>query len=242
VAEDLSKLPILRLTLLLAVVAGAVPAAFAQGRVPALDAYLTLANDHRSRGLSVLESGMSWQIGFDYEFRSGFFAGANAANLELAAETGRADRRERALDYYAGYGWGERAWEFNVALGRYTYPGYALDYDYTELRFAAMFMQRLFYNVSYVENMLSSPYSAWHHEVGLAHPLRGDLEFSAAVGRFDGDGALGGYTHWNAGLSKVIRRFGMDLRYYDAGLDSPSYLGSPRGDRWVLSVSYGFPL
>ena len=227
-------------TFLIGASAGVVPA-HAQGRAPAFDAFVTLSNDYRHRGISLLDSGVSWQLGFDYEHASRFFVGAAAANIGYAIEDGRAARREHVLDFYLGYGWGERDWAFNVALGVYAYPGFALDYDYEELRFAASYMNRFFYNASYAPSMLSSSYSAWNHELGFAQPLRGDFELSAALGRLEASGAIGaGYTHWNAGVSTVIRRVGVDLRYYDAALEYPSYFGNPDGERWVLSVSYGF--
>jgi uncharacterized protein (TIGR02001 family) len=229
------------LVILVAMIAvGSGSSAFAQSRATNLDAYLTLSNDYRSRGLSQLESGVSWQIGADYEHASGFFAGGLVANVEYATEWSLENPREYVVDYYAGYAWGRRGWKWNVALGRYLYPDVDVDYDYSELRFGAAFMDRFFYNATYTDRLYSLPYAAWHHELGVVQPLPWNLEFSAAVGRNDISNGLD-YTHWNVGLSKVLRRVGVDLRFYESNAGYVSHLGSPEGNRWVLSVSCGFP-
>ena len=50
------------------------------------------------------------------------------------------------------------------------------------------------------------------------------------------------YTYGNVGVSKVMRRLALDLRYFEASGEWASVLGDPKGDAWVLSVSYGVPL
>ena len=44
-------------------------------------------------------------------------------------------------------------------------------------------------------------------------------------------------THWNLGVSKVVRRIVFDLRYYESTYDYPGLLGDPTS-QYVLSVSY----
>jgi uncharacterized protein (TIGR02001 family) len=215
---------------------------FAQGRSPALEGYLTLSNDLRRHGLSQLATGASWQAGVDYEHASGFFAGAAVANVEYALDARYAKPREHELAYYAGFGWERRRWSLHVSLGRYSYPDTSLDYDYDALSVSATFAGRLFYTASYTDRLYSSPYSARRHELGVAQPLQGNFEISAALGRFESQTiANGSYSHWNAGVSKILRRIGLDLRYHEASLGQVSYIGDPGGDRWVLSVSYAFP-
>jgi len=222
--------------------AGAASTARAQGRLPNLDAYLTIANDYRARGLSQVASGASWQLGADYEHASGFFVGGLLANVDYAIEARREQPREHVVDVYAGYAWGRSSWRFNVALGRYVYPDIDVDYDYTEASFGASYMNRFFYSASYADTLFSLPFSAWHQELGVAQPLRWNFEISAAVGRFASDAvAEGGYTHWNVGVSKVLRRVGLDLRFHESSLAGYSHVGNPGAERWVLSVSYGFP-
>jgi uncharacterized protein (TIGR02001 family) len=227
----------------LATATAAASSSFAQERAPGMTAYVTVANDYRQRGLSQLDSGVSFQFGADYEHASGFFAGGLAANVEYVVETGLPEQRDYFVDYYAGYAWGRREWRFNVALGRYVYPDASVDYDYNELTFSTTFKKRFSYAAGYTDRFYSRPYSAWYHEIGFAQPLRFDLELSAALGQFNADVPVyaAEYTHWNVGLSKVIRRVALDLRFFESTEDSASILGNPADDAWVLSVSYGVP-
>jgi uncharacterized protein (TIGR02001 family) len=218
------------------------PGAFAQDRAPGVTAYVTVANDYRQRGLSQLDSGVSWQFGVDYEHTSGFFAGGLAANVEYVVEETLPEQRNYLVDYYAGYAWGRRDWRFNVALGRYAYPDASIDYDYKELTFSTTFRKRFSYAAGYTDRFYSRPYSAWYHELGFAQPLRFDLELSVALGYFNADiPGYENYTHWNIGLSRVVRRVGLDLRFFETSAETASFLGDPAGDAWVLSVSYGLP-
>ena len=216
---------------------------FAQDRASGVTAYVSLANDYRHRGLSQLDSGVSVQLGVDYEHVSGFFVGGFVANVEYAVEETWPDQRDYVVDYYAGYAWGRRDWRFNLALGRYAYPGMSPDYDYNELTFSTTFRSRFSYTGGYTDQLYSRSYSAWHHELGFAQPLRFDIELSAAIGEFNADvpGYRIDYTHWNIGVSRVVRRFALDLRFFETTEETASILGDPAGDAWVLSVSYGLP-
>jgi uncharacterized protein (TIGR02001 family) len=235
---------ILHACLWTAVVAGGAcgaPVASAQSATSNVRVYLTVSNDYRKNGLSLVESGMSLQVGADYEHASGFFVGALAANVDYELMPPYGEAREHVVDYYAGYSFGPRKWKLNFALGGYEYPDTTIDYDYHEWSFGASLMNRVFYTASYTEDLYSLPYSARHHELGIAQPLPWDLELSASVGRLDTDlVADHAYTHWNVGVSRAWQRVGMDLRFHEASLDAVAYLGDPDGDRWVLSVSYGF--
>jgi uncharacterized protein (TIGR02001 family) len=240
-SERASGLPWL-LTALAALCTLHAPSVLAQGRSPSLEAYLTVSNDYRRHGLSQLDAGVSWQVGFDYEHASGLFAGAFAANVGYAADDRRDDRREHVLDAYVGYAWGRRKWQLNGTIGRYTYPGFEYGFDYTELGFGVTYADRFTYTATFAPDLYSADYAAWYHEIGFAQPLPGGWEFSGAIGVADIEVfAGGGYTFWNAGVSKIRRRVGLDLRYYGASLDRASTLGSADGDRVVLSVSYAFP-
>jgi hypothetical protein len=77
-----------------------------------------------------------------------------------------------------------------------------------------------------------------NQELSLAVPLRGDFELGFTAGRFAVDGTRVDYSHWNVGVSKLVRRVAIDLRYYGTGLDRIGYLGDPTASHYVLSVSY----
>jgi hypothetical protein len=69
-------------------------------------------------------------------------------------------------------------------------------------------------------------------------PLRGDLELGVTLGRFAVENTSVDFTHWNVGVSKVVKRVVVDLRYYESGYDGVGYLGDPDANQYVVSVSY----
>jgi uncharacterized protein (TIGR02001 family) len=212
------------------------------GRVHAQDAsplngYVTLANGYWNRGLSQNE-GLSVQAGIDYQLPSGWFAGAWAANVDYAIETERRQPRELEADLYGGYHARGADWSWTVTLGRYLYPDSWIPYDYTELSGTVGFHDRVFYTASYSDNFYALDRAALNQELSFALPLRGDLEIGAALGRFDIASSNVDYSHWNFGVSKLVRRVVVDLRYYDSSYDGVGWLGDPDANQYVLSVSY----
>jgi uncharacterized protein (TIGR02001 family) len=198
--------------------------------------YVTLGNGYWRHGLSQ-NDGLSIQLGIDYQRPSGFFAGGWAANVEYDLEYWRAEPRELLLDAYVGFHRGADDWSWTVMLGRYLYPDSPVSYDYNEISAGVGFRDRVFYTVSYSDDFYGRG-SASSHEVSAAFPLPWDLEIGAAVGRFEFPKGRVEHTHWNVGISKVLRRIALDLRYFDSDLDRITYIGDPGADRYVLSLSY----
>jgi uncharacterized protein (TIGR02001 family) len=227
-----STLPLLLVTL----VFSAAPAV-AQDAAPGLNGYLTLSNGYWSRGL-LQNDGFSVQAGVDYQLQRGWFVGAWAANVDYAVELWPEQPRELAVDVYGGYHRRGDDWSWTVMLGRYLYPDTAISYDHTELSGTVGFHDRVFYTASYSNEFYGLARSALNQELSLALPLRGDLELGAAVGRFAISGTNTEYSHWNLGVSKIVRRVVVDLRYYDSGYDWTGWLGNPDSNHYVLSVSY----
>jgi uncharacterized protein (TIGR02001 family) len=224
-------------SIVLAVLAVAAGSAAAQDASPSLNGYVTLANGYWSRGLSQ-NDGLSVQAGIDYQHQSGWFAGAWAANVDYAVEGSRQQPREIEVDVYGGYHARGAEWSWTVTLGRYLYPDTWIRYDYTELSGTVGFRDRVFYTASYSDDFYAFDRAALNQELSLALPLRGDVEIGAALGRFDLAGSNIDYTHWNVGVSKLVRRVVVDLRYHDSGYDGAGWLGDPNANHYVLSVSY----
>lgn len=202
-----------------------------------LNGYLTLSNGYWSRGLSQ-NDGLSVQLGVDYQHQSGWFAGAWAANLDYAIEYSYAQPRELEVDVYGGFHQRGEDWSWTVTLGRYLYPDTAVSYDYGELSGTVGFHDRVFYTASYSDAFYGGEHSALNQELSFALPLRGDVEIGAALGRFAIASTDVDYSHWNVGVSKVVRRVVVDLRYYDSSLGWAGWLGDPDANHYVLSVSY----
>ncbi|HET7132164.1 MAG TPA: TorF family putative porin [Gammaproteobacteria bacterium] len=211
--------------------------AAAQDAAVGVNGYLTLGNGYWSRGLSQ-NDGLSLQLGVDYQHSSGFFAGGWAANVDYTIEYSAEQPRDVVINAYAGYHAKSEDWSWTVVLGRYLYPGTAITYDYDELGATVGFRDRVFYTASYSPSFYAQSHAALNQELSFALPLRGDLELGATLGRFALAGSSVDYTHWNVGVSKVVRRVVVDLRYYESGYDWISWLGDPNANQYVLSVSY----
>jgi uncharacterized protein (TIGR02001 family) len=227
-------------SLLLALLATA-GTSVAQDAASGVNGYFTLGNGYWSRGLSQ-NDGLSIQAGVDYQLPSGWFAGGWAANVDYAVETWPEQPRELAVDVYGGYHRRGSDWSWTVTLGRYLYPDTAVSYDYNELSGTVGFRDRVFYTASYGDDFYGLPRSALNQELSLALPLRGDVEIGAVVGRFAMSGTDVDFSHWNVGVSKLVRRVAVDLRYYDSGYDRTGWLGDPDSNHLVVSVSYALRL
>lgn len=205
-----------------------------------LGAYLTLGSDYRNRGLSQTGEDASVQIGIDYQHDSGFFAGGWVANVEFAAEQRiRSDPRDLEFDYYAGYQRQLDDWSLTGTLVHYSFPGASVSYDYSEVFGNIGYRERIFLNISYTDSLLSHNQSALNYELSVALPLPWSMELGAALGSFESDDVVGGdFAHWHLGVSKLVGRLVLDLRYHDTDYDFVTHLGDPASERWVFSLSY----
>lgn len=211
-------------------------AASAQDAGPSVNGYITLGNGYWSHGLSQ-NDGASVQLGVDYQHQSGFFTGAWAANVEFAVEYSHDQPREIVADVYAGLHRRRGDWSWTVMLGRYVYPDTAIPYDYTDFSGTIGFRDRLFYTASYSNDFYALDRESLNQELAFALPLPRDIEIGATLGRFAVSGTNVDYTHWNLGVSKLVRRVVLDLRYYDSGYGWVGYLGDPQA-QYVLTLSY----
>ena len=211
--------------------------AAAQDATPALNGYVTLGNGYWSRGLSQ-NDGLSVQLGVDYQHRSGWFAGVWAANVDYEVEYSYEQPREIETDLYGGYHRRGEDWSWTLMLGRYYYPHTAISYDYGELSATVGYRDRVFYSASYSDDFYGFPRSGLNQELSFALPLRGDLEIGGALGRFAIADTVVDYSHWNLGVSKLVKRVAIDLRYYDSDYEKVGWLGDPDANHYVLSVSY----
>jgi uncharacterized protein (TIGR02001 family) len=211
-------------------------AASAQDGTPSLNGYVTLANGYWNRGLSQ-NDGLSLQLGIDYQQQRGWFVGGWAANVDYATEQSWAKPREIESEVYGGYHRRNEDWSWTLMLGRYYYPDTAVSYDWNDLSATVGFRDRVYYTAAYTDQFYGIWRSSLNQELSFALPLRGDFEIGGTLGHFELASAGVDYTHWNLGVSKVVRRIVIDLRYYESGYDYVSWLGDP-SSQYVLSVSY----
>jgi uncharacterized protein (TIGR02001 family) len=200
---------------------------------------LTLGSDYYAYGLSQANGGPSWRVAADYEHNSGFFAGGFVANVDHAYESRRLRPREQQVNYYAGFQTRGRNWSGNVALSQYEYPDIQINYDYRRINVGTAFRDRYFFNAAYSDDWLGIGKNGYQFEFGYTRPIAWNLEFGASIGRVNVDEFLGGtFNHWDAGLSKIVERFAIDLRYHSSSLTRATLLGDPNVSQWALSVAY----
>ncbi len=210
----------------------------AQEAAPRLSGYLTLASGYWKHGLSQ-NDGASLQLGVDYQHQSGFFVGGGAASVEFAREYSTAQPRDIEANVYAGFSRRHPRWSWNAGLGRYAYPGAARDYAYNDVSATLGFRDRVFYTAAYSNDYYGWGNASLDQALSAVVPLRGDFEISAAVGKFRIEYTELNITHWNVGMSKLVQKFAVDLRYYDGDYAWQNYYGDPHANHYVLSVSYG---
>ncbi len=211
--------------------------ALAQEAGPNLNGYATLSTANWKHGFAQNE-GASAQLGIDFEHHTGFYTGAWAANVDFAQEYSQAEPRHIEADIYAGYHKRHEQWSWNVGVGHYLYPGTAVNYDYNELSATFGFRDRVFYTAAYSDAYYGLWRASLNQEVSFTYPLRGNLEIGGGVGKFRIKGNVLDLTYWNVGVSKLVRRVALDLRYYDSSYRWLSYWGDPNANHFVLSVSY----
>jgi uncharacterized protein (TIGR02001 family) len=204
---------------------------------PSLNGYVTLANGYWNRGLSQSD-GLSVQLGIDYQQNAGWFVGAWAANVEFAAEKTWDKPRKIESEIYGGYHQRSGNWSWTAMAGRYFYPDTAVSYDWNELSGTVGYRDRIYYTAAYTDRYYGIWYTSLSQELSFSQPLRGNFEIGGTLGYVDVANTPINYTHWNLGVSKVVRHVVIDLRYYESGYDYIGFLGDPKNPKAVLSVSY----
>jgi uncharacterized protein (TIGR02001 family) len=207
----------------------------AQEPVSEVNGYLTLSSGYWKHGLAQSD-GAALQVGVDYQHYTGFFAYGRAMNVDYP-QNYDGQRRDVEASAYVGYHRRREQWSWTVSLGHYFYPD-ADDYDYDEVSASVGFRDRVFYTASYNDEYYVRGSSALNQELSVAFPLPGDFEVGGALGYFAVSGGGPEITHWQVGVSKLVGRLALDLRYYDGNYEWRNYLGDPTADHYVFSVSY----
>jgi uncharacterized protein (TIGR02001 family) len=208
----------------------------AQTPVPNLSGYVTLGSGYWQRGLAQ-NDGTALSLGIDFAHPSGFFTYARATNVDFDVEY-YGQTRDVEASAYVGYHDRRGAWSWTASLGRYFYPGTGGRYDYNELEASVGWRNRVFYSAAYIPDYYGAASAARSHEVAVAFPLRADLEIGGSVGYFDAASVAAEITYWDVGVSKLLRRVALDVRYYDSNYNEVGFLGAYDPNRVVVSVSY----
>jgi hypothetical protein len=101
------------------------------------------------------------------------------------------------------------------------------------------FRDRWFLELAESDDYLGLFGTSYRYRIGLALPVVRNLEFGLNAGEFRASEVFHTrYGFWDIGLSRVLGRFALDLRYHDNSYYGESLYGATGSDdRWVLSVA-----
>jgi uncharacterized protein (TIGR02001 family) len=225
-------------------VAGALLAAAGAANAAGLTVTPTIATDYDFRGVSqtdsnadrgdVLPFAPAFQLGANYSFESGLYAGIWGSNVEFSdGEGGELSKPDFEIDYTLGFAGGDAAESFGYDVGVtfYTYPS-AGSFNTWEVYAGiskGMFSGKLWYSDDY----FSSNDSGYYLEGNVAVPLPMDFTLLGHAGISDGDYYSDSITDYSIGVAKSFGNFATNLKFVD-GTDH--YDG-----RFVFSVSTTLP-
>ena len=201
-----------------------------------------LASDYRHNGLSQTDGDTAARISVDYARAAGWFAGSYLANVEFTAERYFSEPRDIEVNVYGGYEWRRADWSTNVQLARYVYPDASVNYDYSEAGANFAFRDRWFLELGASDDYLGVFGTSYRYRGGLALPILANLELGVNAGKFRASEVFHTrYGFWDVGLSRIVGRFALDLRYHDNSYPGSSIYGATgEDDRWVLSATFAF--
>ncbi|MEO0998278.1 MAG: TorF family putative porin [Pseudomonadota bacterium] len=202
--------------------------------------YVALTSDYVFRGVSYGEPAA--QIALDVAGERGWYAGGWASTVDIDSGPGR--RRDRQVNYYAGYTHAVSAvWSVGGNVVAYTFPGTdgPVDYDHVEYTFSLNYRDNVWLEYAYSPDLYHTGDPSRHAELYGEWPL-GGYGVGIGIGHYDVSALTGqDYLHWQAGLSRRLGRATIDLRYHDTSRWVP-VVSSPRraGARIAVSVIIDF--
>lgn len=223
------------LLLAIGLLASALLAAPARAEV---SARLTLASSYVHRGIEYAGSAPTWKAGLEYR-SGGAFAGVWGARLDIEDYSG-ADRRDREVDYYVGYG--RRlapGLVLESALIRYTYHGRAPRSDaWNELQLTAYLGSR--WTVTWG---VADDWGGWGEttrflEGTLRHPLPAGLVLDVTAGYQFAERAAGiDYGYAEAGVSAGFEHLVLRVGHTAVQSRARERFEPLSDNRWVVSLT-----
>lgn len=210
-----------------------------------LSANVALATDYVFRGISQTDNEPAIQGGFDFNHKSGVYAGVWASNVDF----GPADDTKLEMDLYAGYSstFAEKAtWSAGVLY--YLYPDQNRD-NYLELLGSLGYdfgIAALTGGLAFSNDFFASSGDAVYYSLGATVPLPAEFKLNLLVGHQDIDDndrfGTPDYTHYSVGASREFLGFNFDLSYQDTDIRRSECIGGTNlcQGRVVFKVSRKF--
>ena len=210
-----------------------------------LSANVAVATDYLFRGISQTDNKPAVQGGFDFNHKSGFYAGVWASNVDF----GSADDAKVEMDLYTGYSGTfleHASWNANVLY--YLYPPNSSD-NYQEL------IGTLGYDFGFVALNAGLAYSpdffngsgdGFYYSLGATVPLPVDFKLGLLVGHqvIEKNSRFGtpDYTNYSVGVSREFVGVNFELSYQDTDIRKSECFGGTDlcESRVVFKVSKKF--
>ncbi len=199
----------------------------------------TIATDYDFRGQSQTNPDQdgfdpTFQLGANYEFDSGFYAGIWGSNVDFGA-----GKPSVEIDYTVGFAGGDAAESFGYDFGvtYYSYPGAG---DLNSAEFYAGISKGWFSGkLWYSDNYQSSGDSSYYIEGNASIPVPAveGLSVLAHLGLADGDAFSNSFTDYSVGVGYDIGKFSTTLKYIDGDTKG----GFEFDNRVVLAISTTLP-
>ncbi|MEO6079424.1 MAG: TorF family putative porin [Steroidobacteraceae bacterium] len=198
----------------------------------------TLTSDYDFRGVSQTNPEQdddikpALQLGANYSFESGFYAGIWGSNVDF--DTFTPDQKpDIEMDYTVGFAGGDAAKSFGFDFGATYYTYLSASSGNTVEIYAGLskgwFAGKLWYSDDY----FSTDRSGFYLEGNATIPLPKDFSLLAHVGMSDGDYWASSVTDYSIGVGKSFGNFATTLKWVD-GTDGLN-------GRAILSVSTTLP-
>lgn len=193
-----------------------------------------LTSDYLFRGVSQTDSGPALQVGLNYDFNHGVYAGLWASNVDFGAE----DEANIEFDGYLGYTTNlANDYSLDVLYNYYTYQGYPSDIDinYSEL-IVSLSQNNLSYQFGYAPNYANSDMSALYVGIDYSSDIIKNYDVTVHGGYSFGDALEDSeYIDLNVSISRSIEQFLVSAMLSTTDVDTDN-----SDTRIVLSVSTEF--
>lgn len=200
-----------------------------------------LASDYVYRGASQTNEDPALQLGLDYDFGNGFYAGAWGSNVDFQPFSSA----DIEVDTYVGYaGEFSDAWAFDTQLIRYNYFGLQSGEDslnYVEWVNKLTFNDTWTFTGAFSPDVYNTSESGTYFAVDGGWDLPAEWALHAGFGysSFDNDIGVENYLDYKIGVSRDFGPVGVDITAYATDEDGETNFGQNADSRIVLTLSLG---
>lgn len=180
--------------------------------------YVAIASDYVKRGVTQSDGDPAVQLGVDFAFTGGFFAGAWGSTIDI--DNGQSRRRDNEVNYYVGYTHDvSEVWRVTANVVAYRYPGQTggVDYNYLEYSAGLSFDDRFWLEYSLSPDLYNTGLSSRNVDSYLELPVNSTWAMGGGVGYYDTSKLTGSaYWYWHLGATGSFKYVDVDVRFHDS--------------------------